>query len=338
MLIASASAAAALLAIVAILPAGTPLAVLVALAAGIGLSVPPVGACMRSLLPSLVPDPSAARAVYAAEASAVEFTWVLGPPIALGLAALLSTAVALAIAAVVLLAGTLAFAAQSASRDWRAAPGLQRARGGALRSPAMQTLVAALVAVGVLVGAVEVAVAAAAHALGSSAAAGPLLGVWGLGSLAGGILATRLGGGARSATGLALVLAGLTAGHVALAAAAGSVPALGAVLFVAGAGIAPTFASVYAMVDRVAPDGSVTEAFAWLATAIAVGGALGAAAGGAVADSSGPATAFVLAGGAGVAAVLVTILRSRTLATGAPVLAASPAVRTDAPVPVAAAA
>ena len=77
-------------------------------------------------------------------------------------------------------------------------------------------------------------------------------------------------------------------------------------LFVAGAAIAPTFASAYAMVDRVAPAGAVTEAFAWLATALAVGGAAGAAAGGAVADGAGPAAAFALAGGAGVVAVLVT--------------------------------
>ncbi len=321
-LVAGASVSALLLCVLACLPAGTPLPLLIALAAGVGLALPPVGACLRSLLPSLLPDPSAARSVYAAEASAVEFTWILGPPIALGLGALLSTGAALAIAGLGLLAGTLAFAAQSRSREWRPQAAAPRPRGGALRSGAMQTLIVALVAVGVLVGAVEVAVAAAADGLGSSAAAGPLLGIWGLGSLAGGVLTTRLGGGARSATGLALVLAALTAGHVALAAAAGSLVLMAGVLFVAGAAIAPTFASAYAMVDRVAPAGAVTEAFAWLATALAVGGAAGAAAGGAVADGAGPAAAFALAGGAGVVAVLVTAARAHTLAEDATPIAA----------------
>ncbi|HEY3614584.1 MAG TPA: MFS transporter [Gaiellales bacterium] len=312
-LVAGATVAAGLLAVVACLPAGTPLPVLVALAAAIGFALPPVGACMRSLLPGLMPDPGAARSLYAVEASAVELTWVVGPPLALGLGALISTGAALAIAGLALLVGTLAFAAQTSSREWRPQRSAERVRGGALRSGALQTLVVALVAVGVLVGAVEVAVAAAATSLGSSAAAGPLLGIWGVGSLAGGVLATRLGGGARSARGLGLVLAALTAGHLVLAATAGSIAAMGAVLFVAGAAIAPTFASAYAMVDRAAPAGAVTEAFAWLATALAVGGAAGAAAGGAMADGAGPAAAFVLAGAAGAVAVLVTALRAGTL-------------------------
>jgi predicted MFS family arabinose efflux permease len=312
-LVAGASVAAALLLVVAFLPAGTPLPVLVALAAGIGFAVPPVGACMRSLLPSLLPDPGTARAVYAVEASAVELTWVVGPPLALGLGTLLSTGAALAITGLALLAGTIAFAVQPSLRTWRPQRETARRRGGALRSEAIQTLVVVFAAIGVLTGVVEVAAAAAATDLGSGGAAGPLLGLWGLGSLAGGVLATRLGGGARTAKGLALVLAALTAGHLALALASSSDVLLGGTLFVAGAALAPAFASAYAMVDHAAPAGAVTEAFAWLATALAVGGAAGAAAGGAVADGAGPASAFVLAGLAGVAAVLVTALRARTL-------------------------
>ena len=312
-LLAGGCIAATLLCVVALLPAGVPLPVLVTLAAGIGLALPPLGACTRSLLPSLLPDPDAVRAVFAAEASAVELTWIAGPPVVLGIGALVSTGAALAFAGIVLLAGTAVFAAQAPSRNWRPVRDQVRPRGGALRTPAIQTLVVVFVAVGVLFGAAEVAITAAASALAGSATAGPLMGAWGFGSLAGGVLATRLGGGARRPAGLALVLAALAGGHLALAGAAGNLRALAGVLFVAGAAIAPAFASVYAMVDRVAPAGVVTEAFAWLNTAVAVGGAAGAAAGGAVADGAGPAAAFALAGGAGAVAVLVTLLRSSSL-------------------------
>ena len=113
----------------------------------------------------------------------------------------------------------------------------------------------ALVAVGTLFGAVEVAVAAATEAGGSPAAVGPLLGIWGAGSLLGGLLAARAGGGAQSAAGLTLVLGALAAGHLALVPAAGSVLAMAAVLLAAGAAIAPAYASIYAMVERSAPDG-----------------------------------------------------------------------------------
>ena len=173
-----------------------------------------------------------------------------------------------------------------------------------------------LIAVCVLLGADEVAVVAAAKTLDSTTAAAPLLALWGVGSFAGGLLAARLGGGARTAAGLALVLGALTAGHLALIPAAGSVVALCSVLLIAGAAIAPTEATIYAMVDHATPAATITEAFAWLATAMAVGGAVGAASAGLLVAHAGPTAGFALAGAAGALAVLTTMLRSRTLAPG----------------------
>ena len=323
-LVASAGVGAALLGAVAMLPVGTSAGVLVALACGIGLASPPSGACVRTLFPALLDDQAAVRAAYATDASASELTWIAGPPLALGLGAAWSTGAALAFAGAVLLVSTLAFAAEPASRAWRPGPATgPRPRGGSLQAPAMRTLVMVLVAVGVLFGAVEVAVTAASDALGSTAAAGPLLGVWGAGSLVGGLVASRLGGGAHGATGLVLVLVALTVGHLALTAAAGSAIALAAVLLVAGAAIAPTYATVYGMVDAAAPAGTVTEAFAWLAAAIEIGASAGSAAAGALTDHAGPVAAFVLAGLAGAAAVVLALARATTLASAHPAPAAA---------------
>ena len=313
-LVAGALAAGAALGAVAALPAGAPLALLVALAAAVGLATPPVGACTRTLIPALIADPEALRAAYAAESAAVELTWIAGPPLVLLAGATWSTGAALAGAAAVRVAGTVAFAAQPASRAWRPERAAERPRGGSLATSAMRTLVLVFVLAGVLFGAVEIAVTAAAEALGATAAAGPLLGIWGAGSLAGGLVAARAGGGARSGAGLALVLAALAAGHLALAGAAGSVLALAAVLALAGTTIAPTYASVFAMVDRVAPAGTATEAFAWLNTAVAIGAAAGAASAGAVAQAGGASATFVLAGVAGAAAALLAAVRASTIA------------------------
>ncbi len=82
--------------------------------------------------------------------------------------------------------------------------------------------------------------------------------------------------------------------------------ALAAVLFLAGAAIAPTYAAVFALVERAAPAGTVTEAFAWLATAVAVGSAAGAATAGAIAEHAGPAAVFAFAGAAGGCALAAT--------------------------------
>jgi MFS family permease len=324
-LVAGALVAGAALAATAVLPTGAPVAALVALAVVLGLSAPPVGACMRTLLPAVVGDREALRAAYAAESAAIELTWISGPPLVLVVAVAWSTGAALALAGAVLVAGTAVFVAQPASRAWRPEPAPERPRGGSLRTPAMRTLVLVLLALGVVFGAFEVAVVAAAGELGSAAAAGPLLGLWGAGSLVGGVVAARMGGGARTGAGLALVLAALAAGHLALAAASTSAMALAAVLALAGATIAPTYASVYAMVDHAAPAGTVTEAFAWLNTAVAVGASVGAACAGAVADAAGPAASFALAGAAGTVAAVVAALRARPLTGPARPIAAAAA-------------
>ena len=67
------------------------------------------------------------------------------------------------------------------------------------------------------------------------------------------------------------------------------------------------------MVERSAPAGTLTEAFAWLNTASAIGTSIGAAAAGAATDAAGPTAGFVLAGCAGAAAVLIAVLCAQTL-------------------------
>jgi predicted MFS family arabinose efflux permease len=306
-LVASTVTSTGLLAAVALAPAGTGVAALTVLAAGLGVATPPVAACLRAALPDALPDSGELRTAVAFQATLAELAWITGPPLVLGIAAAVSTRAALLVAAAGVLAGTAAFARQPASRTWRPAADTSRRR-GAMRSPGMRTLVAILAAVGVVFGAVEVGIAT-----GQGAAAGPLLGLWGAGSLLGGAAATRFGGGARTASGLARVLAALALGHLALALTPSSAVGLGLVLVVAGAAIAPTYATVYAMLDDVAPAGTVTEASAWLATAVAVGAALGSAAAGAVIAHAGPVAAFGLAGAAGAAAVAVVVARGGTL-------------------------
>src|SRR5436190_18468314 len=61
-LMTSALLAGAALAGIAALPASAPVAALVALGAVLGLSAPPVGACLRAILPAVVGDREALRA------------------------------------------------------------------------------------------------------------------------------------------------------------------------------------------------------------------------------------------------------------------------------------
>ena len=112
-LLASAAVCGAALLAIAALAHSAPS--LVALAAVAGLSTPPVGACVRGLLPA---------SAYAVEAAASELTWIAGPPGVLLAGALTSTGVALGAAAVLLIAATAAFALEP-----------PRAAGGRVGSP-----------------------------------------------------------------------------------------------------------------------------------------------------------------------------------------------------------
>jgi MFS family permease len=299
---------------IAAMPAGTPLPMLFVLAATVGLATPPIGACMRTLIPLRQPGVARQRRAYAVDAAATELTWVSGPPLALAAGTFAGTGTALTTAGLVLIVATTAFALSPASRGWRPVP-VTRSRRSALGTPVMRTLVIVLAGVGVLFGATEVAATATA-----GPAAGLVLGLWGVGSMAGGVAAAKLGGGATAGRGFTLLLTALGVGHLILVAASASLIALAVAIAVAGTMIAPILASSYAMVDEAAPAGTVTEAFTWLATATAIGTSVGAAAGGALADTAGPASAFVLAGGAAIAAAVVAAVR---LPAGRPALALS---------------
>ncbi len=335
-LLSGATLAALALVITGMLPVGAPAAVQVALAVAAGMTTPPLGACVRTLLPAIVSEPDRLPALFAFESTALEITFVLGPPLALGVGAVWSTGAALASAGLLMLIATVAFAWQPASRAWRPDRSGLRRRGGSLGSPAILVLALMELGCGAVFGATEIGITAAAKALGSTAAAGPILGIWGLGSLFGGIVATRVGGGARRSSGLIMLIAALAVAHGALIFATGNVLALGAVILLAGATIAPTAASIYAMVDRFAPAGTVTEAFSWALTAAYTGEALGAAVGGGLVQGSGATAAFAFVGAAGAVTVLVAFLGRRHL-DGAAAEPAAPAAGPDAqgPAPVA---
>jgi MFS family permease len=304
-LVVSTVTSAAALVTLALLPAGAPLVALLALAAIAGGAHPPLAACLRALWPMLLADPARRHAAYALESSALEVSYILGPLVLVGAVATQSAALALAACAVLLTTGSMAFAVAPASRAWRPVAGVRRGLAGALASPGVRTLLAALAAVGTSFGAIEVAVVAFAEHAGARGAIGPLLSAWGLASLVGGAVAVRLGPPRAPVRRLVALLATLAATD-ALLVVAGDPLTLGALLVVAGVAIAPVFAIVYTLAGDVARDGTVTEAFTWLSTGIAIGLAIGSAAGGALAASGGARAGFLAAAaGAGLAAMIV---------------------------------
>jgi MFS family permease len=299
----------------ALLPHGVAPAGPVALAAVAGSVFPPLGACLRTLWPAMLgDDPGRMHAAFSLEAAALEATYIVGPVVIAGAIGAWSLQAATLTCAALLLGGVLWFAGQPASRAWRPADAPAAGRGGAIRSPGVRTLIAVFALFGATAGSVEVGVPVATEAAHHAGTAGLLLGVWGAGSLVGGLLAARAGAAEDPVKRLVALLVGLGAGHLLLTFT--TEPFLLAVLlFFAGLAISPAIAAAYALVDGLAPAGTVTEAYTWLSTGIAGGLALGAAASGGLAQAHGAGAAFAVAGAAGAAAALVGVLARRTLRT-----------------------
>ena len=310
-------AAASALSFGALAVAGTgasPL-VLAGLAALAGASIPPVGACMRALWSVVLADDDQLQAAFAVESTVQELIFVVGPPLVALLAAAISPAAALVGTAALLLAGVGVFATTPTSRAWRPA----RRSGdwaGALRSPGVRAVLATIVLLAAAFGTVEVTVVAGAEQLGSRTLAGPLLALWAVGSMAGGLAfgsrASARGPERRMVPLLLLVVAG-----IALLAVASGVVQLAAGMVLAGLGIAPAIACLYLLVDRLAPAGTVTEAFTWVTTAFSSGIAAGNALGGSLVHGIGADRTFLVGAGGIAAAALLARLRRPAL-TAAP--------------------
>ena len=313
-LVPAALVSAAAIVAVALLPHGVAVAPAIALAALSGATFPPLGPCLRTLWPAMLGDePGRMHAAFSLEAAALEATYIVGPVVIAGALGAWSTAAATLACAALLLGGVLAFCAHAASRAWRPARtthGLGAA--GALRSRGVRTLMLVFALLGVTFGSIEIAVPVAAEAAGHRGAAGLLLGVWGLGSLLGGLAAARAGAARDPVKRLTGLLAALAGGHLLLTIPLGSLP-LAALLLLAGLALSPAIAAAYAMVEQLAPAGTVTEAYTWLTTGIAAGLAAGAAVSGALAQAHGAGAAFAAAATACAAGAAYGMLRRRTL-------------------------
>jgi MFS family permease len=164
-----------------------PVWLLVALAALQGATIPPISASMRSLWARLVPE-GTLQSAYAFDAIQLELVFVVGPLIAAGLATAISPAAGLLLCAGFYALAATGFASAPAARAAAPEEHVERTRAGALRSPGMRTLVLAGAIMAISFGALEVALTAFAEAEGSRGAVGPLITVWALGSVIGGLL------------------------------------------------------------------------------------------------------------------------------------------------------
>lgn len=253
-----------------------PAAATVALALLSGATVPPLGACMRTLWPMLAAAPSLRPTAFAIDATLQELAFIVGPPLLAGLVALASPRVALFAAAGGGGVGAIVFAARAHARHQRT-----RRTGGALRSAGVRRLLAMSAVLGGAFGATEVAMPAFCERHGARPAAGLILAALALGSACGGAF---FGGRAPRMPVPRRLLVAL-AGYAVLLTpllVAPSIVVMAVFAFFSGMPIAPAFAGAYQLLDRFSVPGALTETFAWNTTCLFVGASGGTALGGAL--------------------------------------------------------
>jgi MFS family permease len=266
-----------------------------------GLGTPPLEACLRALWPDLL-DKSVLPAAYALDIAIQEVIFVAGPLSTVTAVALGGPAAGLLTAATLQLAGTAVFAMTPAVRSWRGIPAV-RHWAGSLRSPRLTLMLAGVVCVGLAFGSLPVVVTGYAEAAGTRALSGWLLTAQAVGALIGGLLYTRAGPGGPAR--LPLLAGALTAGFLPLLLVPSPAP-MAVLLAISGVSLPPLLTAVFLTADRLAPPGTVAEAFAWVATAFAVGSAGGAALAGPVVET-GLRYGFLMAPAAALACFAVLV-------------------------------
>ncbi|MDP3951667.1 MFS transporter [Microbacterium sp.] len=259
-----------------------------------GLSTPPIQSAVRTISPKLV-NSSQLTPLFSLDASLQEIIWILAPVVITLVSTQVGTTEGLVLVAIILVLGCGWFILSPEVGRVRI-PRSRRALGRVLLKPP----VALATAIGFLVigacSAVEVGVVATFEH--GSLEAGVVLAIFAGGSLVGGLSFGHIPIGPWAmARRLLIVTVGLTLTMVML-----NAYWLGGALFLAGLGVAPALAVLFAITTASVKFSETAEAFGWAGTGQLIGAAAGSAIAGFLVDGTGGAQ------GAYLAAVLFAIV------------------------------
>lgn len=278
----------------------------------LGGSMPSMSAMLRARWTLLYRGQPRLQTAYALETVLDEVTFIAGPPLAVGLCVAVSPFAGPLAAAVLLVLGVAGLIAQRGTEPPRQLVTAAGAGQSLLARGDMRLLVVLMVAMGVIVGSVDILSVAVAEQRNTPAAASLVLSAYALGSCVAGLLFGTLTlhmplhrqllvGAA------AVALTSLPLRH------ADTLPTLALTVLVAGVCFAPTMIVAMSLVERQVPQQRITEGMTWLLAGLNVGVAMGAAGTGHRVDVDGVQAGASLAVVAGVAVLLVALTARRHL-------------------------
>ena len=252
-----------------------------------GLSTPPVQSAVRTIYPKMVTSKQLTP-LFSLDASLQEIIWIVAPVLITFVATQVGTVPALLLIVVILIGGGSWFILSPEVGRVR----IPRSRRGIGRVLAKPAVLLATVVGFLLIGAcsaVEAGVVATFDHGGLEA--GIVLALFSVGSLAGGLVSGRIPISRWAmARRLLIVTGGLALTMISL-----NVWWLGGTLVLAGIGIAPALAVLFAMTSASVKFSDTAEAFGWVGTGQLIGAAAGSAIAGFLIDDNGPSGAYLAA-------------------------------------------
>ncbi|WP_182906676.1 MFS transporter [Microbispora sp. H13382] len=269
--------------------AGAPQWTLYATGVASGATGLSLGSMVRARWSHVLKDSGRLHTAFSFESVADEMIFVGGPAFVTALTTGVNVYAGLIATIALALAGTLAFACFRGTEP----PAVRHRSAGRspIAIPGVAMLSAVFLAMGAVFGSIDIITVAFADEHGSKAASGFLLASIAAGSMVSGLWfgsrQWKISLRSRFVRGLSLFAAGLT--PVLLM---DDIRAMAPALFLAGLSISPTLITGFSLVERMVPAGQLTEGMAWISTALGLGVAAGAWAGGRLTDLFGASNAY----------------------------------------------
>jgi MFS family permease len=250
-----------------------------------GLSMPPIQPAVRTIYPKMV-NSRQLTPLFSLDASAQEIIWIAGPVAITFVSTQIGTVQGILMSVAIMALGGFWFIASPEVGRVRI-PRSKRRFGAVLgRPPVLLATVVGFLLIGSCA-AIEAGVVA--NFGEGSPFAGIVLAIWSLGSLVGGLAFGHVPIGPwATARRMFIVFVGVTISTFML----GSWWGLSLTLIVAGLGIAPALAVLFAIVSASVKFSDTAEAYGWVGTGQLIGAALGSALAGFLIDGNGPVGAF----------------------------------------------
>jgi MFS family permease len=266
-----------------------PIPVTMGVAFFAGLSMPPIQPAVRTIYPKMV-NSRQLTPLFSLDASAQEIIWIAGPVAITFVSTQIGTVEGILMSVAIMLAGGCWFISSPEVGRVRI-PRSKRRFGTVLARPPV--LLATVVGF-LLIGSCAAVEAGVVATFGEgSPLAGIVLAIWSLGSLVGGLAFGHIPIGPwATARRMFLVFVGVVLSTFMLWSWWG----LSLTLLIAGVGIAPALAVLFAIVSASVKFSDTAEAYGWVGTGQLIGAALGSAGAGFLIDDVGAVGAFWVAG------------------------------------------